>query len=111
IVTRLATGDIVLLQHVAEQHVKIKMRRNAQRGPSLNDRLEQRIAVEERVADVGIREEIGEWGILGAAAAQGADNELEVRGRQPFPTIWSDHRSFVVSIRGASPISRTSRAS
>jgi hypothetical protein len=56
VIARIPPGDLMLLQHMAQQHVKVKLWRNAERGPRLDHRLEKRVAIQQRISNFSIRE-------------------------------------------------------
>ena len=60
------------------------------------NRFDQARMIEHRVARFRIAQEIDERNLIVRRTRQGADDEFEIRRREPRPTIRLDHPEFVL---------------
>ena len=104
VVAGVAIADVMLFEHVPEEDVKITLRGDVQWCAGFEHGMEQRIAVEDGITRLCIREELGERSGIAPAVSQRARDEVEVRSRQALPTIWSDHRRWCFSIADATRV-------
>ena len=101
VIAEFAIGDSGLLQDVTGEDVKIKLRGNREMTGVGEDRIDQARMIEHDIARLGIAEQIDQRNLIGLRTRQGAHDEIEIRGREPLPTIRPDHRNPIMSNAGA----------
>ncbi len=101
VIAQLPIDDTHVPQDVTREHVEIKMRRDAKMAGVGEDRVDQPRRIEDGIARLRVAQQIGEGNMIGARAREGAHDKVEIRRREPLPTIRPNHRERSISIARA----------
>ena len=96
VIAKLSISDSALLQDVASEHVKVKLRRNPKMPAVIQNRVDQPRMIENGIARLDIAQQIDQRNLIGLRTRQRAHDEVEIGCGKPRPTIRSDHRDFIM---------------
>src|SRR5439155_26538234 len=96
VIAKLSVPDSALLQDVASEHVKVKLRRNPKMSALVQNSVDQPRVIQNGIARFDIAQQIGKRNLVGLRTRQRAHNEVEIGCSKPRPTIRPDHRDFIM---------------
>ncbi len=101
VITQLSVGDADVAQDMARQDIKIKMGRDLELTGIGKDGVDEARIIQNRIACVGIAEEINQRDVIGLRASQNPNDKVEILRREARPTVGLDHRGPIMSISNA----------
>src|SRR6266576_5557944 len=96
VIAKLSVSDSALLQDVASEHVKVKLRRNPKMSALVQNSVDQPRVIQNGIARFDITQQIDKRNLVGLRTHQRAHNEVEIGCGKPCPTIRPDHRDFIM---------------
>ena len=96
VIAKLSVPDSALLEDVASEHVKIKLRRDLQLAAVIQNSVDQPRMIQNGIARFDIAQQIDKRNLVGLRTRQRAHDEVEIGCGKPRPTIRSDHRDFIM---------------
>jgi hypothetical protein len=85
-----------LLQDVASEHVKVKLRRNPKMPTVIQNGVNQPWMIENGITRLDIAQQIDQRNLIRLRTRQRAHDEVEISGGKPRPTIRSNHRDCIM---------------
>jgi len=101
VIAQFSVEDSALLQNVAGEHVKIKLRGDVQVCRVGKNGIDQSRMIENGIARFGVTQKIDKGDVIGLRTGKSAHDEIEIRRRKSFPTICPNHREPIISIANA----------
>ena len=96
VIAKLPVSDSALLQDVASEYIKVKLRRDVQLAAVIQNSVDQPRMIQNGIARFDIAQEIDKRNLVGLRTRQRAHDEVEIGCGKPRPTIRSDHRDFIM---------------
>ena len=96
VIAKLPVPDSALLQDVASEYIKVKLRRDVQLAAVIQNSVDQPRMIQNGIARFDIAQQIDKRNLVGLRTRQRAHNEVEIGCGKPRPTIRSDHRDFIM---------------
>jgi hypothetical protein len=101
IIAELPVFDPDVVQDMACENVEIEMRRDLELSRVGKDRIDQSRIIEHGIAGFCVAQEVDQGNMIRLGAGENADDKIEIRRREPRPTIRLDHREPIMSISSA----------